>query len=241
MLVLSMTPAFSLAADATNAEVFEVFPSQIRLSTSRAAQSVVAHVIEPDGVTRDVTADVKYAFPSPSIVRAQGNIFYPVADGSGQLQVRYGDHLVNVPVEVKQATMDRPISFRLDVMPIFMRAGCNSGACHGSARGKDGFHLSLFGYDPDGDYLRLTRELATRRINLALPAESLVLTKATGQVPHTGGTRFKPDSALSRPPLRSSCCRIKPCWKVPALTSNSPCLPTTRMAPIVTSRAWPCF
>jgi hypothetical protein len=196
MLVLSMTPAFSLAADATNAEVFEVFPSQIRLSTSRAAQSVVAHVIEPDGVTRDVTADVKYAFPSPSIVRAQGNIFYPVADGSGQLQVRYGDHLVNVPVEVKQATMDRPISFRLDVMPIFMRAGCNSGACHGSARGKDGFHLSLFGYDPDGDYLRLTRELATRRINLALPAESLVLTKATGQVPHTGGTRFKPDSAL---------------------------------------------
>ena len=91
---------------------------------------------------------------------------------------------------------DRPISFKLDVMPVFMKAGCNSGACHGSARGKDGFHLSLFGYDPDGDYQRLTRELSTRRLNLALPAESLLLTKATGKVPHTGGTRFKEDSHL---------------------------------------------
>ena len=46
-------------------------------------------------------------------------------------------------------------------MPVFMRAGCNTGSCHGAARGKDGFRLSLFGFDPDGDYNRLTREHAT--------------------------------------------------------------------------------
>jgi hypothetical protein len=81
----------------------------------------------------------------------------------------------------------RPVSFRNDVMPILAVAGCNSGACHGSARGQDGFHLSLFGYDPDGDHFRMTREMPNRRINLARPEESLVLLKATGAVPHAGG------------------------------------------------------
>jgi hypothetical protein len=178
------------------AETFQVFPSAIQLSTSRSAQSVIAQVTEPDGVTHDVTADVQFVLPSPAIVRNEGNLFRPVADGSGQLQVKYQGHVAALAVTVQQAAADRPISFKLDVMPVFMKAGCNSGACHGSARGKDGFHLSLFGFDPDGDYDRITREMATRRINLALPAESLLLTKATGSVPHTGGTRFKPDSPL---------------------------------------------
>jgi hypothetical protein len=77
-----------------------------------------------------------------------------------------------------------------------MKAGCNQGSCHGAARGKDGFRLSLFGYDADGDHYRLTHEISARRINLAIPPESLILEKATGKVPHTGGTRFKEDSEL---------------------------------------------
>jgi hypothetical protein len=90
----------------------------------------------------------------------------------------------------------RPPSFRLDVMPVFFRAGCNSGGCHGAASGKDGFHLSLFGYDPAGDFFRLTQQMVGRRIDLAEPEESLILLKATGVVPHSGGRRFKPDSEL---------------------------------------------
>ena len=92
------------------------------------------------------------------------------------------------------ATADEPVSFRRDVMPIFFRAGCNAGTCHGSARGKDGFMLSLFGYDTKGDYFRLTEELVGRRINVARPEESLLMTTAAGQVPHTGGKRFAPES-----------------------------------------------
>ena len=91
-----------------------------------------------------------------------------------------------------------PISFRHDVMPVFMRAGCNTGGCHGSARGKDGFRLSLFGFDPEGDYFRLTRELGYRRVNLAVPEESLVLEKALGRVPHSGGKRFEPASEYAK-------------------------------------------
>jgi len=86
------------------------------------------------------------------------------------------------------------ISFRRDVMPVLFRAGCNSGTCHGSARGKDGFHLSLFGYDPKGDYFRITEEMIGRRINVASPEESLLLLKSIGKVAHTGGKLFDTQS-----------------------------------------------
>ncbi len=85
-------------------------------------------------------------------------------------------------------------SFRRDVMPVFFRAGCNQGGCHGAARGKDGFMLSLFGYDAPGDYYRLTQEMVGRRVNVAAPEQSLLLLKATGAVPHTGGEVFLKDS-----------------------------------------------
>ena len=76
-------------------------------------------------------------------------------------------------------------------MPVFMQAGCNTGSCHGAARGKDGFRLSLFGFDPEGDHYRLTREMSGRRVNLAVPADSTLLEKSIGAVQHTGGKRFE--------------------------------------------------
>ena len=85
-------------------------------------------------------------------------------------------------------------SFRRDIMPVFFRAGCNAGTCHGSARGKDGFMLSLFGYDAKGDYERVVNEMVGRRVNTAVPEQSLLLLKSIGAVPHTGGKIFTKDS-----------------------------------------------
>ena len=99
-------------------------------------------------------------------------------------------------------TPAKPPSFRLDVEPVLFRAGCNSGGCHGAAAGKDGFHLSLFGYDPAGDYYRLTQQIPGRRIDLSVPDQSLMLLKATGMVPHSGGRRFKKDTAYYSTLLR---------------------------------------
>ena len=79
-------------------------------------------------------------------------------------------------------------------MPIFTKAGCNSGGCHGASRGKDRFKLALFGYDPVGDYERLLNEFPGRRINLAIPEDSMLLTKAVNSVPHTGGKLFETES-----------------------------------------------
>ena len=93
------------------------------------------------------------------------------------------------------AAADVP-SFRRDVMPVFFRAGCNAGTCHGSARGKDGFMLSLFGYDPKGDYARIVEQLPGRRVNTSVPEKSLLLQKAIAAVPHTGGKLFTPESGF---------------------------------------------
>src|SRR5580765_6252366 len=71
------------------------------------------------------------------------------------------------------------VDFERHVMGLFGRTGCNSGSCHGSFQGKGGFRLSLFGYDPEKDYVALTREVLGRRIDPIHPDKSLLLLKAT--------------------------------------------------------------
>ncbi len=166
----------------------EVFPADVSLVTSRDRQSIVVQAKYSDGVTLDVTDQAKYTFANPALVKQQGNVITPTLDGKTELKIEFGGHTLSMPVEVKDAGKDRPISFKNDVMPVFMRSNCNTGSCHGAARGKDGFRLSLFGYDPDGDHHRITREMAVRRANLALPHESLIVLKGSGKVPHTGGS-----------------------------------------------------
>lgn len=82
------------------------------------------------------------------------------------------------------------VSFRNDVQAVLTRAGCNAGACHGNLNGKGGFKLSLKGEDAEGDHAALTRGMLGRRTDLHRPADSLLLQKAAGQVPHEGGSRF---------------------------------------------------
>lgn len=85
------------------------------------------------------------------------------------------------------------VSFELDVVPILTRLGCNAGACHGKARGQNGFQLSLLGFYPDFDFSALTLEARGRRVSATAPDDSLLLKKATGQVPHGGGKRMEID------------------------------------------------
>lgn len=172
----------------------EVYPADVHINTIRDRQSFVAQVTYPNGLTRDVTAEAKLTLSNGSFVKLDGNTLHPVADGDSQLTVEFEGLTKTVPIKVEQATADRPVSFKLDIMPVFMKANCNTGSCHGAARGKDGFRISLFGFDPDGDHHRITHELPGRRVNLALPEESLLLTKSVGSVPHTGGKRFGTDS-----------------------------------------------
>ena len=97
-------------------------------------------------------------------------------------------------VSVENVERDEPWSFRNHVEPVLTKVGCNSGACHGAAAGKNGFRLTLRGYAPEVDYDVLTRQALGRRIVRSAPAESLMLLKPTGAIEHGGGVKFATDS-----------------------------------------------
>lgn len=86
------------------------------------------------------------------------------------------------------------VYFGTDVVPILTKMGCNSGGCHGKATGQNGFKLSLLGFEPDGDYEAIVKESRGRRLSMAAPDQSLLLTKATAATPHGGGRRLDVES-----------------------------------------------
>jgi hypothetical protein len=82
------------------------------------------------------------------------------------------------------------ITFELDVLPVLTAAGCNQGACHGKSRGQNGFQLSLLGFDADFDYARIVKDARGRRVFPAAAEQSLLLRKASAELPHGGGERL---------------------------------------------------
>jgi uncharacterized protein DUF1549/uncharacterized protein DUF1553 len=167
-----------------------VYPPQVKLESGLDRQQIVVIATDAQGLEHDVTTMVSIDIDNRSLISVSGHTIVPRADGGAEVTVSIGDLQVQVPVVVSGAGVWPPPSFRLDVIPVFTSAGCNTGSCHGSARGQDGFRLSLFGFDPAGDYQRITRELPGRRVDLAFAEKSLLGRKATGRVPHTGGELF---------------------------------------------------
>jgi hypothetical protein len=189
----------------------EVYPPRVRLDSARDRQRLVVEAIHADGRSENVSAAAMVSGSDPSLVAierigpsageggsaAAAVMLKPRADGETTLRVGYGGHTKEIPVVVVSSAASPPLSFRLDVMPVFARAGCNMGSCHGAARGKDGFRLSLFGFDPVGDHFRITSEFPGRRIDPGDAAASLLVKKSIGAVSHTGGKRFEPTSELA--------------------------------------------
>ena len=89
--------------------------------------------------------------------------------------------------QLESNTVVETIDFINDLVPMFTKLGCNAGKCHGSAIGRGGFKLSLYGGTPESDYDAITRRQAGRRINLAEPESSLIFTKPSELVKHGGG------------------------------------------------------
>ena len=92
--------------------------------------------------------------------------------------------------EPERADANERVHFANDIVPLFTKLGCNSGACHGKADGQNGFKLSLFGFEPAEDYEALVNEARGRRLFPEAPAQSLLVRKPTGAMPHGGGKRL---------------------------------------------------
>lgn len=100
--------------------------------------------------------------------------------------------VLTLPLTGNAAAEERAsVSFRNDVMALLSKHGCNQGACHGNQNGKNGFKLSLRGQDPEFDLDVLSRGMLARRADPFAPERSLLLVKATAEMPHEGGRRFE--------------------------------------------------
>lgn len=168
-----------------------VGPSSISLTGP--LDRVQFQVSNPDG-TQDLTRSVQYAIETNGVIEVDGNgRVRPLADGETAILVRQGEYVSRVPVTVS-GTSETPVSFREDVTPVLTKAGCNQGACHASQYGKGNFKLSLLGFAPEQDHSQFVRDWKQRRVSFVQPEQSLVLRKATMEVSHGGGMRFRKGS-----------------------------------------------
>jgi len=172
----------------------EIQPAELKFSSRNdyAQLLVTAHL--DSGDTADVTRLVKFSVkPSLAEISSTG-LMTPLTNGSGKLMVSLAGKSAEARLAIGGTGKAYHADFVRDVSPLIARLGCNAGTCHGAKEGKNGFKLSLRGYDPETDLRSLTDDLAARRINFASPDESLMLLKAVAEVPHEGGRRTTVDS-----------------------------------------------
>ncbi|MBY0515080.1 MAG: DUF1553 domain-containing protein [Gemmataceae bacterium] len=168
-----------------------VQPAAVEIRHHRHPIAVRVLGTTPDGYSVDLRGEAKITSADPKIAAVDADGWVrPTGTGSTTVTVEVAGKTTIIPVTVTLPAGEPPTSFRHEVMPVLTRAGCNAGACHGYSLGKNGFKLSLRGQDADPDYAAIVREFSGRRVNLTTPAASLLVTKARGEVPHEGGTRF---------------------------------------------------
>ena len=172
-----------------------VQPDKITLNGPRSMQQIVISGRYADGNLRDLTHFADVTIEAADIVAIDGERnLSPKKNGTTNLVVKAGTHVVKVPITVQNFEKAQPISFRNEVIAALNVGGCNAGACHGTPSGKNGFKLSLRGYDPSSDYIQLTHDVLGRRTDRLNPLQSLMMQKALGRVAHEGSIRFALDS-----------------------------------------------
>ncbi len=169
----------------------ELLPSSIQLIGPRYSQRLVVEGIFADGHQEDLTSQAKIASSDSTIAIVDNADFVqPRADGQTTIAAAVPGHRATAALNVRDYSANTQWSFRNDVLPVMTKMGCNSGPCHGAAAGKNGFKLTLRGYDPETDYYTLTHQALARRTERMEPAKSLILLKPTLTIPHGGGRRF---------------------------------------------------
>jgi hypothetical protein len=194
----------------------QVQPAQITLAGPRDGRQLIVTATYADGSVRDLSSLVEVTAKG-DLVEVDGSRYItPRKNGTTALTVQAGGKSVQVPVTVKDVDKPQPVGFRNELIAALNVGGCNSGACHGTPSGKNGFKLSLRGYDPDSDYLQLTHDMLGRRTDREGASTSLLIQKGLGRVPHEGGARFPASSTPARTLLA---------WLSEGLRDDAPGLP----------------
>lgn len=194
--VKSVEPALAPESLPAGAKVaaLELQPAGIKITSPNDYAQLLVTARFESGDTADVTRLAKFALEANIAEISARGILRPVKDGHTKLTVTLEGKSAETPVEIAGLEKGYQADFIRDVNPVIAKLGCSAGTCHGAKDGKNGFKLSLRGYDPETDLRALTDDLASRRVNLASPDDSLMLLKAVAEVPHEGGRRTTVDS-----------------------------------------------
>src|SRR5262249_18078536 len=150
----------------------------VLLRSRNGRQQLYVTGVYSSGQLRDHTRTVQYSSEPAGIVQIDNTGYMtPLKDGKAVVRAVGSGVTAELPVEVTGLTVDVPINFPNQIVPIFTKLNCNSGGCHGKASGQNGFKLSLLGFYPDEDHEFLVKEGRGRRIFSPSPGQSLLLTK----------------------------------------------------------------
>ena len=150
-----------------------VQPSPIVFSSLNEAQRVLVLGIADSGEKLDLghAAEIK---PQSDVVKiGEDGFLQALRVGETNVLVSAAGRSVSVPVTVKALDKPTQVNFLREVLPVLNKVGCTQGTCHGAAKGKNGFKLSLRGYDPEFDYHALLYDMSGRRFNRANPCAQL--------------------------------------------------------------------
>ena len=165
----------------------EIAPKNVVLDSPNAYNQLVVTGKLEGGGTADLTRVVKWAVEKPLAEVSESGVARPLAEGETKLTATFEKVIGSTAVKVAGLDTAFHPDFIRDVNPVISRLGCNAGLCHGAKDGKNGFKLSLRGYDPIYDVRAFGDDHTARRVNYASPDDSLMLLKTTGAVPHEGG------------------------------------------------------
>ncbi|MEM9827078.1 MAG: DUF1549 domain-containing protein [Planctomycetota bacterium] len=174
---------------ASSISELSVSPESIVWSSPHETTQLVVTGTDANGNRYDLTRHCTIDAPPGVTVDATGSLA-PRANthlASATITIHFQAHRLSVPVSTRGSFGDGAVDYRRDVAPVMARLGCNQGTCHGAQKGKNGFRLSLRGYDPVFDLRALADDLEARRIDRAFPEDSLMLRKPLGTTPHQGG------------------------------------------------------
>ena len=187
---VTLVAALLCAAWASAAVTMQISPGSVTLTTPESRHQLLAQATD-GGVQEDWSRTAKWSSSNVAVAEVDATgLVTPKSDGQAVITAAANGVSATVTVNVKGVAAPFQWSFRNHVIPVMTKMGCNQGACHGALAGKNGFKLTLRGYDPELDYDVLTRQAVARRISLADPAASLLLQKAVFGIPHGGGKRF---------------------------------------------------
>ncbi|MDB5323681.1 MAG: hypothetical protein JWN40_5312 [Phycisphaerales bacterium] len=194
MIAISYAKAESSAEKPTQKIVsLHLLPESLTLTNARDVQHVLVLGETESHQRVDLSITAGFSPASDLVSVSADGAVKPLKQGQTQVSVTAAGLTVSLPVTVKSAAVTE-VGFVRDVEPIMAKVGCNAGTCHGSAKGKEGFKLSLRGYDPDFDYEALIADFSARRFDRINPANSLMLLKPAGGVAHEGGRVLRTDS-----------------------------------------------